>query len=119
MKFHSDPAFIEKKRGSIIYAYLCPPGIPNLEFGAITPKGDHIIVNVAGANATVEDMFAFLSTAVVREHLPPLSIDEQEVSRGKFPGAPAEGAVADTHLTVGDATGWLRPFKGKGINLAT
>ena len=118
MKFHSDPSFIEKKLGSIIYAYLFPPGIPNLEFGAITPKGDHIIVNVAGANATVEDMFAFLSTDVVREHLPPISIDEQEVYRGKFPGAPAEGAVADTHLTVGDATGWLRPFKGKGINLA-
>ncbi|HZW37561.1 MAG TPA: hypothetical protein VFF01_11505, partial [Candidatus Deferrimicrobiaceae bacterium] len=117
-KIHADVSFIERKLGSIIYAYLFPPGIPNLEFGAITPKGDHIIVNVAGADATLEDMFAFLSTDVVREHLPPVSIDEQEIYRGKFPGAPARGAVGEGYLTVGDATGWLRPFKGKGINMA-
>lgn len=118
MKLHADRSFIEKKLGSIIYAYLFPPGIPNLEFGAITPKGDHIDVNVAGEGATVEDMFAFLATDVVREHLPPISIDEQEVYRGKFPGAPARGTVGDAYLTVGDATGWMRPFKGKGINMA-
>ncbi|MBI5419143.1 MAG: NAD(P)/FAD-dependent oxidoreductase [Deltaproteobacteria bacterium] len=117
-KIHVEPSFIEKKLGDIIYAYLFPPGIPNLEFGAITPKGDHIIVNVAGADAAVEDIFAFLSTDVVRDHLPPVSLDEQEVYRGKFPGAPSRGAVGDLYLTVGDATGWLRPFKGKGINMA-
>ncbi|NJD61190.1 MAG: hypothetical protein FIA93_00530 [Deltaproteobacteria bacterium] len=117
-KIPAEVSFIERKLGSIIYAYLFPPGIPNLEFGAITPKGDHIIVNVAGADATVEDMFAFLSTDVVRDHLPPFSIDEQEIYRGKFPGAPARGAVGEGYLTVGDATGWLRPFKGKGINMA-
>lgn len=117
-KFHTDRAFIEKKLGSIIYAFLFPPGVPNLEFGAITPKGDHIIVNVAGAKATVEDIFAFLSSDFVRDHLPPMALDEQEVYMGKFPGAPARGAVGDHYLTVGDATGWLRPFKGKGINMA-
>jgi flavin-dependent dehydrogenase len=117
-KIPADVSFIERKLGSIIYAYLFPPGIPNLEFGAITPKGDHIIVNVAGADASVEDMFAFLATDVVREHLPPVSIDEQEIYRGKFPGAPARGAIGEGYLTVGDATGWLRPFKGKGINMA-
>jgi len=117
-KVRTDRDFIEKKLGSIIYAYLFPPGIPNLEFGAITPKGDHVIVNVAGADATVEDMFAFLSLPIVRDHLPPFTLDELEVYRGKFPGAPARGAVGDRYLTVGDATGWLRPFKGKGINLA-
>jgi flavin-dependent dehydrogenase len=117
-KILAPPAFIEKKLGSIIYAYLFPPGIPRLEFGAITPKGDHIIVNVAGRDAAVEDIFAFLSTDVVREHLPPVSLDEQEVYRGKFPGAPSRGAVGERYLTVGDATGWLRPFKGKGISMA-
>jgi flavin-dependent dehydrogenase len=117
-KLHVGRSLIEKKLGSIIYAYLFPPGIPNLEFGAITPKGDHIIVNVAGADATVEDMFAFLSTDFVREHLPPVSVNDQEVYRGKFPGAPARGTVGDAYLTVGDATGWMRPFKGKGINMA-
>jgi flavin-dependent dehydrogenase len=117
-KIPAEVSFIERKLGSIIYAYLFPPGIPNLEFGAITPKGDHIIVNVAGADASVEDMFAFLSSDVVREHLPSVSIDEQEIYRGKFPGAPARGAVGEGYLTVGDATGWLRPFKGKGINMA-
>jgi len=117
-KIPAEPAFIERKLGSIIYAFLFPPGIPRLEFGAITPKGDHIIVNVAGASASVEDMFAFLSLPAVRDHLPPVAFDEQEVYRGKFPGAPARGAVGPRYLTVGDATGWLRPFKGKGINMA-
>ena len=118
VKIHADSTFIERKLGSIIYAFLFPPGLPNLEFGAITPKGDHIIVNVAGANAAVEDIYAFLSLDIVQEHLPPVSIDSQEVYRGKFPGAPAQGAIGNNYLTVGDATGWLRPFKGKGINMA-
>jgi flavin-dependent dehydrogenase len=118
VKVATDHAFIEKKLGSIIYAYLFPPGIPNLDFGAITPKGDHIIVNVAGRKATVEDMFSFLSLDIVRHHLPPLTPDSQEVYRGKFPGKPARGATGDRYLVVGDATGWMRPFKGKGINLA-
>lgn len=117
-KIHTEPAVIDQKLGSIIYAYLFPPGIPNLEFGAVTPKGDHIIVNVAGARADVEDIFAFLSLDLVREHLPPVRLDEQEVYRGKFPGAPSRGAIGEGYLTVGDATGWLRPFKGKGINMA-
>jgi flavin-dependent dehydrogenase len=118
VKIPSDRTFIEKKLGSIIYAYLFPPGMPNLDFGAITPKGDHVIANVAGHRATVEDMFAFLSLPIVREHLPPFSQDSLEVHRGKFPGKPARGATGDRYLVVGDATGWMRPFKGKGINLA-
>ena len=118
VKIPSDRAFIEKKLGSIIYAYLFPPGIPRLDFGAVTPKGDHIIVNVAGRRATVQDMFAFLSLDIVRNHLPPFDPDTQEVYRGKFPGKPARGTTGSRYLVVGDATGWMRPFKGKGINLA-
>lgn len=117
-KIPTDRAFIEKRLGSIIYAYLFPPGIPNLDFGAVTPKGDHVIVNVAGRRAAVEDMFAFLSLDIVRDHLPPFAPDDQEVYRGQFPGKPARGATGDRYLVVGDATGWMRPFKGKGINLA-
>jgi flavin-dependent dehydrogenase len=118
VKIATDHAFIEKKLGNIIYAYLFPPGIPNLDFGAITPKGDHIIVNVAGRRATVEDMFSFLSLEIVQHHLPALTPDSMEVYRGKFPGKPARGTTGDRYLVVGDATGWMRPFKGKGINLA-
>lgn len=118
VKIPTDRGFIEKKLGSIIYAYLFPPGIPNLDFGAITPKGDHVIANVAGRRAAVEDMFAFLSLAVVQEHLPDLTLDSIEVYRGKFPGKPARGTTGDRYLVVGDATGWMRPFKGKGINMA-
>ena len=118
VKISSDRTFIDKKLGSIIYAFLFPPGIPNLDFGAITPKGDHVIANVAGRRATVEDMFAFLSLPIVREHLPPFSQDSLEVYRGKFPGKPARGATGDRYLMVGDATGWMRPFKGKGIHMA-
>ncbi|HEY5764918.1 MAG TPA: hypothetical protein VIS30_02705 [Candidatus Deferrimicrobiaceae bacterium] len=117
-KIGTDRHFIEQKLGDIIYAYLFPPGLPNLEFGAITPKGDHIIVNVAGHRASVEDMFAFLAMDAVRAHLPPLVPDSQEVYWGKFPGSPGRGAIGERYLTVGDATGWMRPFKGKGINLA-
>jgi len=117
-KIRTDRHFIEQKLGDIIYAYLFPPGIPNLDFGAITPKGDHVIANVAGRHATVEDMFAFLSLAVVREHLPGIPLESQEVFRGKFPGKPARGTMGDRYLVVGDATGWMRPFKGKGINMA-
>ena len=117
-KIQTGHSFIEKKLGDIIYAYLFPPGIPNVEFGAVTPKGDHIIVNVAGRRAAVEDIFAFLSVDVVRDHLPPVALGDQDVYRGKFPGSPARGAVGESYLTVGDATGWLRPFKGKGINMA-
>lgn len=117
-KIHTDRTFIEKHLGDIIYAYLFPPGIPNVEFGAITPKGDHVIVNVAGTRASVEDMYAFLAMDAVRDHLPAVAIDGLEVYRGKFPAAPCRGAVGDRYLTVGDATGWMRPFKGKGINLA-
>jgi flavin-dependent dehydrogenase len=118
VKIPSDRTFIERKLGSIIYAYLFPPGMPNLDFGAITPKGDHVIANVAGRRATVEDMFAFLSLPVVKEYLPPFNSDSLEVHRGKFPGKPARGATGDRYLVVGDATGWMRPFKGKGINMA-
>jgi flavin-dependent dehydrogenase len=118
VKIPSDRAFIDKKLGSIIYAHLFPPGIPHLDFGAITPKGDHIIVNVAGRRATVQDMFAFLALDTVRSHLPPFDPDTQEVYRGKFPGKPARATTGTRYLVVGDATGWMRPFKGKGINLA-
>ena len=117
-KIHTDRTFIERKLGDIIYAYLFPPGLPNLEFGAITPKGDHVIVNVAGRGATVEDMFAFLEMDFVRAHLPVLSPESLEVYRGKFPGSPGRGAVGERYLMVGDATGWMRPFKGKGISMA-
>jgi ribosomal protein S18 acetylase RimI-like enzyme len=37
---------------------------------------------------------------------------------GRFPSAPARGAYGHRYALVGDATGWLRPFKGKGINTA-
>ncbi len=36
----------------------------------------------------------------------------------KFNLLSAEGVTGNQYFTVGDATGWLRPFKGKGINMA-
>jgi flavin-dependent dehydrogenase len=38
--------------------------------------------------------------------------------KGHFPTSPARNPYGDRYITVGDSTGWLRPFKGKGITTA-
>jgi flavin-dependent dehydrogenase len=117
-KFHTDRKFIEKKLGDIIYAFLYPPVSPKVEFGAITPKGDHLVVNIAGVGITVDDFFNFLTLKEVREHLPDVEAGLFSVYRGKFPSSPARGVTGPMYLVTGDATGFLRPFKGKGITTA-
>ncbi|NIO16056.1 MAG: hypothetical protein GTN70_03505 [Deltaproteobacteria bacterium] len=117
-KFHTDRKFIEKKLGDIIYAFLYPPVSPRVEFGAITPKGDHVVVNIAGVGITVDDFLKFLERREVREYLPPVEPDLFEIYRGKFPASPARGVTGPCYVVTGDATGFLRPFKGKGITTA-
>ncbi len=117
-KFHTTGGFIRQKLGNIIYAYLAPASIPNIEFGAITPKGDHVIINIAGEKVSSTDMDAFLSLQEVKEHLPEFNEDEVFYYEGRFPTAPAKNPYGYRYVTVGDATGWMRPFKGKGINVA-
>lgn len=116
-KFHIDPGFIEERFGDTIYAYMLS-SIPNVEFGAITPKGDHVIINVAGERVSSRDMDAFLTHPQVSKNLPRLDLTDVQHFRGKFPTSRARGACGDNYVVLGDATGWMRAFKGKGINTA-
>ena len=110
--------FQAEKLGHIVHAFLLPPACPRVEFGAITPKGDHILVNVAGEELSSTDLDAFLRLPAVQQLLPPSDEKSLDYYEGRFPSAPARGAYGHRYALVGDATGWLRPFKGKGINTA-
>ncbi len=110
----ADEKFIEEKLGNIIHAYL--PSLKNVEFGAITPKKDHITVNICGANVTTRDMNAFLKLPQVRELLP--DYEGLVYFKGTFPIGPAKNFFWDRFVAVGDVGGLIRPLKGKGINSA-
>jgi len=62
----------------------------------------------------------FLRSAPVQRFLPPHQRREKPLNyfKGKFPIAPARNLFGDRYVTIGDAAGLMRPFKGKGINSA-
>ncbi|MBI4377636.1 MAG: NAD(P)/FAD-dependent oxidoreductase [Nitrospinae bacterium] len=110
--------FIDRKLGNYIYAFI-PGTLPNVEFGAVTPKKGHIMVNVAGRNVHSTDLIEFLKLSKVMELLPPSEESgEPDYFEGMFPASTSQNPFGDRFVMVGDATGWLRPFKGKGINTA-
>jgi flavin-dependent dehydrogenase/ribosomal protein S18 acetylase RimI-like enzyme len=117
-KLPSDTGFIRRRLGFVIQAYLLPTELPNVEFGAITPKDDYIIINIAGPRITSRDMDDFLRLPRVRDRLPDFDPGSLHYFSGWFPTAPARYAYGHRFAMVGDATGWMRPFKGKGINTA-
>ncbi|UCC41602.1 MAG: NAD(P)/FAD-dependent oxidoreductase [Candidatus Aminicenantes bacterium] len=106
--------------GDYLHAFL-PSSLPDVEFGAITPKGNHLSLNVAGKKVNAEMMDKFLNLPRVREALPD-NLDAflpcLYYFKGKFPTLPARGAYGDRYVMIGDAAGLNRPFKGKGINSA-
>ncbi|HVG34550.1 MAG TPA: GNAT family N-acetyltransferase, partial [Pyrinomonadaceae bacterium] len=110
--------FQAEKLGHIVHAFLLPPRCPRIEFGAITPKGDHILVNIAGEQVTSRDLDQFLQLPEVQVLLPGFDAGAINYYEGRFPSSPARRPFGHRYLLVGDATGWLRPFKGKGINTA-
>jgi flavin-dependent dehydrogenase/ribosomal protein S18 acetylase RimI-like enzyme len=110
--------FQTEKLGHIVHAFLLPPHCPRIEFGAITPKGDHTLVNIAGERVSSRDLDLFLQMPEVQALLPGFDPAQINYYEGRFPSAPARGAYGHRYALVGDATGWLRPFKGKGINTA-
>lgn len=118
-KVHPDSSgFINEKLGDVIHAFLLS-SLPKIEFGAITPKGDHIIVNIAGEHVTSVDFENFLKHPAVEKFLPPSGKNVEMIfHKGHFPTSPARNPYGDRYITVGDSTGWLRPFKGKGITTA-
>jgi flavin-dependent dehydrogenase/ribosomal protein S18 acetylase RimI-like enzyme len=110
--------FQTEKLGHIVHAFLLPPACPRIEFGAITPKDDHILINIAGEHVNSCDLDQFLKLEEVQNLLPDFDPGGINYYEGRFPSAPARGAYGHRYALVGDATGWLRPFKGKGINTA-
>lgn len=104
-----------------IHAFL--PANPHIEFGAISPKGNHLTVNIAGAHVTAAWMEYFLRGPARKEldfadpqH--PLNPKDFRYFKGRFPVSVAKGFYGDRYVTIGDAAGLVRTFKAKGINSA-
>jgi flavin-dependent dehydrogenase len=108
--------------GDRIHAFL--PPWPQVEFGAVTPKGNHLTINIAGARVNTDWMDHFLVWDPVRRVLPPfdwaqpLNPKDLHYFKGRFPISIAHPFYADRCVLVGDAAGLVRAFKGKGINSA-
>ncbi len=105
--------------GNCIHAFL--PALKGIEFGAITPKIDSLTINIAGPNINWRWMDNFLLLPQVNRVLPSnFAIQRHELiyRRWQFPTAPAKNLYGDRYVTVGDAAGIIRAFKGKGINTA-
>ncbi|MBI4768850.1 MAG: hypothetical protein HY784_00165, partial [Chloroflexi bacterium] len=108
--------------GHRIHAFL--PASPRIEFGAITPKGNHLTLNVAGATVDSCLMEAFLSLPEVRRVLPCLEnagrfdANDLRYFKGRFPCGLARNFAGDRFVMVGDAAGLVRAFKGKGVTSA-
>ncbi len=107
--------------GNRIHAFL-PKTLP-IEFGALTPKGNHVTLNIAGARVNAELMDAFRSLPEVEQALQGwdgtcLGEGDLRCFKGRFPCGLARGFTGDRFLMVGDASGLVRAFKGKGVTSA-
>ncbi len=108
--------------GKRIHAFL--PRSQHIEFGGITPKEDHLTINIAGVAVNTDLMDGFLATPMVRDALPafenagrfkPLDL---RYFKGRFPCGLARHYTGDRFVMVGDAAGLVRAFKGKGVTSA-
>lgn len=108
--------------GAHIHAFL--PSHPQIEFGAVTPKGNHLTINIAGDSVDAPLMRSFLSQPAVRAELPNFDhageYDPNDLRyyKGRFPRSLARGYYGDRYVMVGDAAGLVRAFKGKGVTSA-
>ncbi len=120
-KYHPGEAGIAEFGGRV-HAFL--PATPRIEFGAITPKGNHLTINIAGATVDADLMTAFLSLPEVRRVLPCLEnagrFDPNDLRyfQGRFPCGLGRHFAGDRFVIVGDAAGLVRAFKGKGVTSA-
>ena len=120
-KYHPSPQVMQAF-GTSIHAFL--PANPKIEFGGITPKGNHLTINIAGSDVDADLMQAFLAMPEVQAVLPAIE-DKQAVNpvdwqfyKGRFPCSHARGYYGDRYVCVGDAAGLVRAFKGKGVTSA-
>ena len=108
--------------GTKIYAFL--PADPHIEFGAVTPKCDHLTINIAGTHVDSVLMRKFLEHPRVMDALPKsgvscsINTDEIHYYKGRFPRSLASGFYGDRYVMIGDASGLVRAFKGKGSTTA-
>jgi flavin-dependent dehydrogenase len=108
--------------GAQIHAFL--PRNSRIEFGAITPKCDHLTINIAGLSVDAPLMRMFLEEPALRKSLPNPdrlgSCDDEGMClfKGRFPRSIARGYYGDRYVMVGDAAGLVRAFKGKGATTA-
>ncbi len=117
-KIHPGDKYM-KVIGDSIFAFL--PSFHQIEFGAITPKQNHITINIAGKDVDALWMDTFLNYPPVQRILPgDGEFDKKELHyfKGKFPISIAKNFYGHRYVLVGDAAGLVRPFKGKGINSA-
>ncbi len=123
-KVHPSEEFLESF-GNSIHAFI--PSLERVEFGAITPKANHLTVNIAGRDISSLWMDRFLELPAVKACLPrlpgdlhppdsPLGKNDFQYFMGRFPISVARGIFGDRYVILGDAAGLVRPFKGKGIN---
>ncbi|HNT26063.1 MAG TPA: FAD/NAD(P)-binding protein [Anaerolineales bacterium] len=120
-KYHpGEPAM--QNFGQRVHAFL-PPN-PFIEFGGITPKADHLTINIAGAALNIHVMDDFIHLNAVRSALPNLEnagrIKPKDLRyfKGRFPCGLAGKFWGDRYVMVGDAAGLVRAFKGKGVTSA-
>ncbi|MHB1005126.1 MAG: NAD(P)/FAD-dependent oxidoreductase [Chloroflexota bacterium] len=112
--FRLEREVVERLVDSDIHALL-PASQPRIEFAALTPKDDYVTVNVAGPQIAEADLeFAigrFQTLGLLPANLPAWSHQHNA-----FPSGPARHFFGDRLVAVGNASGLLRPLKGKGIN---
>jgi len=108
--------------GNRIHAFL--PSLPQIEFGAVTPKENHLVINIAGREVDWHRMDLFLALPEVRRLLPGLGNLPKEplggliYYKGHFPCGLARNYTGDRYILVGDSAGLVRAFKGKGVSSA-
>ena len=120
-KVHPPEANVAKL-GDSIHVFL--PTSPQIEFGAVTPKGNHLTINIAGRAIDADLMDAFFALPEVRPVMKELAGVDQLNShiisyfKGRFPRGLAQRYSGDRYVLVGDAAGLVRAFKGKGVTSA-
>lgn len=117
-KYHPRPE-VMSLFGERIHAFL--PTHPRIEFGGITPKGNHLTINIAGKTVDSPLMRSFLSlpeVANLLDHMKDMGKfdpNDARLFKGRFPCTLAKGYYGDRYVMVGDAAGLVRSFKGKGV----
>jgi flavin-dependent dehydrogenase len=120
-KIHPGPEMMEQI-GNQLHVFI--PPTRGIEFGAITPKGNHLTFNIAGSDVDARLMRQFMALPTVRGVMNGIDLErpgeegDLRFYKGHFPRSLARRGFGDRYVTIGDAAGLVRAFKGKGITSA-